>query len=162
MKKKKRNSIKNNIYALKLLWRLCPSMVVHMAVSRFLGYFEWLFYSAFFMRYVINALETQQAFSSIMTFLGITIGVFASISFYSSYVDGKVMPVKQEIVFKKLNLALFEKSSNVELSCFEDSDFYNKYTLAMDKADDNLIQTVSNIWGVLFGMIAAIASFLLI
>lgn len=159
--KKKRNSIKNNIYALKLLWHLCPSMVVHMAVSRFLGYFEWLFYSAFFMRYVINALETKQAFSSIMTFLGITVGVFAAISFYSSYVDGKVMPVKQEIVFKKLNLALFEKSSNVELSCFEDSDFYNKYTLAMDKADDNLIQTVSNIWGILFGMISAIASFLL-
>lgn len=162
MKKKKgRRAIKNNLYALQLLWSICPSLVVHQAVCCMLGYFEWLFYSAFFMRYVINALETKQEFQSIMIFLGVTVVVFASISFYNSYVDGKVMPITTQVVYKKLNLRLFEKSCNVELSCFEDSEFYNKYTLAMDKAGENLIQTVRNIWGVLFGVIAAVASFLL-
>ncbi len=161
MKTKRTRAIKNNIYALKLMWSLCPRLVVHQAITRFLGYFEWLFYSAFFMRYVINALETEQEFRAIITFLGITIAVFAAISFYNSYVNGTVIPVENQRLYKKLNLILFKKSSNVELSCFEDSEFYNKYTLAMDKADDNLLQTVSNIWGVLFGVIAAVASFAL-
>lgn len=161
MKTKRTRAIKNNIYALKLMWSLCPRVVVHQAITRFLGYFEWLFYSAFFMRYVINALETEQEFRAIITFLGITIAVFAAISFYNSYVNGTVIPVENQRLYKKLNLILFKKSSNVELSCFEDSEFYNKYTLAMDKADDNLLQTVSNIWGVLFGVIAAVASFAL-
>ncbi len=156
-----KRAIKNNIYAIRLLWSICPSLVVHQAVSCMLGYFEWLFYSAFFMRYVINALETEKEFASIMIFLSVTVAVFASISFYNSYVDGKVIPVTREIVYNRLNIYLFEKSSNVELSCFEDSEFYNKYTLATENATENLIQTVRNIWGVVFGVVAAVASFML-
>ena len=112
------------MYACRLLWKLCPGLVIHQALICMFGYLEWLFYSAFFMRYVINALETQQAFSRIMVFLGITIAVFASLSFYTNYVEGKVNPVSKEIVYKKLNLLLYEKSSNVELACFEDNEFY--------------------------------------
>lgn len=154
-------AVKNNVYAIKLLWSICPSQVVHQAIVRFLGYFEWLFYSAFFMRYVINALETKQAFSSIMVFLGVTVVVFASTSMYHSYVDGKVSPITNEKVYKELNLRLFDKASNVELACFEDSEFYNKYTLATDKATPQLVMTVANIWGVVFGIIAAIVAFVL-
>ena len=55
MKKGKR-AFWNNLYALRLLWQISPGLVIHKAVTRLLGYFEWLFYSAFFMRYVIQAL----------------------------------------------------------------------------------------------------------
>ena len=152
-------ALHNNVYALRLLWRISPSQTIHRAVMRLLGYFEWLFYSAFFMRYVIHSLETNQEFSSIMTFLGVTVIVFACISIYGSYVNGKVFPITQAEVYKKLNLKLFEKSGNVELACFEDSEFYNKYTLAMDKAAEQLMDTVENIWGVFFGVIASVVSF---
>ena len=154
-------AFKNNLYALKLGWQMAPGPIVHMAVSRVLGYFEWLFYSAFFMRYVINAMETEQEVASILTFLGITVLVFASMSLYNNYLEGKVWPVANAKLHKKLNLKLFEKSTNVELSCFEDSEFYNKYTLATENAANKLIETIQNIWGVLFGCIAAGIAFYL-
>ncbi|MBQ7925043.1 MAG: ABC transporter ATP-binding protein [Lachnospiraceae bacterium] len=157
--KKGMEAFRNNLYALKLLWRICPSRVIHIAVIRFLGYFEWLFYSAFFMRYVINALETEQEFSSIMMFLCITVTVFASVSLYNSYFNGKVVPITQIIVNKGLNKILFRKSRKVELACFEDSEFYNKYTLAMEQADQRLTDTVDVVCGVFFGVIATVVSF---
>ncbi len=157
--KKGIRALKNNLYALRLLWRICPARVVHIAVVRFLGYFEWLFYSAFFMRFVINALETQQEFSSLMIFLCITVTVFATISFYNSYVNGKVIPITQILISKGLNKILFAKSRKVELACFEDSEFYNKYTLAMEQADQRLTDTVDVVWGVFFGVIATVVSF---
>lgn len=158
MKKGKRVFL-NNAYALGLLWRICPGMVVHKAVMRLLGYFEWLFYSAFFMRYVISALETKQEFSALMVFVCITALVFAMISLYYSYVNGRVIPVGSVLVNRGLNKILFRKSRNVELSCFEDHEFYNRYTLAMEKADERLIETVDVIWGVLFGVIATVVAF---
>lgn len=158
MKKGKR-AFRNNVYALGLLWRICPGLVVHKAIMRLLGYFEWLFYSAFFMRYVIQALETKQEFSALMIFLCITVSVFAMISLYHSYVNGKVIPVGCVLVNRGLNKILFRKSRNVELSCFEDHEFYNQYTLAMEKADERLIETVDVIWGVFFGVIATVFSF---
>ena len=154
-------ALKNNLYALKLGWQMAPELVIHMAAARVLGYFEWLFYSAFFMRYVINAMETEQEISSIFIFLGVTVFVFASMSLYNNYLEGKVWPIANARIHKKLNLRLFEKSTNVELSCFEDSDFYNRYTLATENAAAKLIETIENIWGVLFGSIAAVLAFYL-
>ena len=113
--KKRISAVKNNIYALKLLWKMSPSLVFHMAFSRFLGYFEWLFYSAFFMRYVINSLETQKTFSTIMTFIIVTVVVFASMSLYHSYLEGKVFPIANAQVNKKLYQKIFKKARNVEL-----------------------------------------------
>ncbi len=158
-KRKKSRAFRNNLYAMRLLWSISPSRVVHEAICKVLGYFEWLFYSAFFMRYVINALETEQEFLSIMTFLGITVSVFASVSLYNSYVEGKVFPITHAVVNKGLNKILFRKSRKVELSCFEDAEFYNKYTLAMEQAEQRLMDTVSVAWGVFFGVIATVASF---
>lgn len=157
---KGKEAFQNNLYALRLMWQICPAQVLHKAITRFLGYFEWLFYSAFFMRFVISALETEQEFSSLMIFVGVTVAVFASISLYNSYVNGTVMPITSIIVNRELCKRLFQKSRNVELSCYEDDEFYNKYTLAMEKADEHLIETVDVIWGIVFGVIASVAAFL--
>ena len=54
---------------------------------------------------------------------------------------------------------LFKKSRNVELECFENSDFYDKYTLAMKNADTRLTETVDNFFGTIFGFIASICAF---
>lgn len=152
-------AMRNNVYALRLLWQISPRMVVHGTIVQILGYFEWLFYSAFFMRFVINALETERELPYILIFLAVTITVFASMSFYNNYVSGKVVPEETARVYRRLNMKLFDKAVNVELSCFEDSEFYNKYTLATEKAADRLIETVNNLSGVVFGAVAAVIAF---
>ena len=163
-KKKKREigrtrAIENNIFACGLVMRICPKFVVHKAISRFLGYFEWLFYSAFFMRFVINALETGQEFSRIMIFIIVVTVVFGSMSLYNAVLNGKIIPVAKAVINKGIYRKLFRKSRNVELECFEDSEFYNKYTLAMEKADERLIQTVEVVFGTVFGAIASVLAF---
>lgn len=156
---KKTRALKNNLFACGLLCRICPSLVAHKGISRALGYFEWLFYSAFFMRYVISALETGESFSRIMIFIGIVAAVFCSMSLYNSILNGRVYPIAQAVVNKGLYRKLFRKSRNVELECFENSEFYDKYTLAMEKADDRLIQTVDVVFGAAFGAIASVCAF---
>jgi ATP-binding cassette subfamily B protein len=54
---------------------------------------------------------------------------------------------------------LYKKAGSVELRCFEDSEFYNKYALAVDKADENLFMIVRNLFGIVFGGIAAAVVF---
>lgn len=153
------NAVRNNFFALRLVWKMCPQMVIHMACAKALYYFGWLFYSAFFMRYVINALQIGETFRAIMIFIGITVAVFASMAFYNSYILGLVKPVTDTIVNKKLYQKLFKKSRNVELECFENSDFYDKYTLAMKNADTRIIETVDQLFGLLFGFVASICAF---
>ena len=155
----KSRAIANNFFALGLVSRISKKFVVHKAISKFLGYFEWLFYSAFFMRYVINSLENGDAFSHIMIFIVIVTVVFAGMSLYNSILEGSIIPVCSAIINKGLYTKLFKKSRNVELECFENSDFYDKYTLAMDKADERMLSTVDVIFGVIFGAISSVCAF---
>ena len=106
---KRINAVRNNFYALGLVWKMCPGPVLHMAIARLLSYFGWLFYSAFFMRYVINALQSGESFKSIMIFIGITIAVFASMALYNSYIQGYVAPVANARLNKGLYQTLFKK-----------------------------------------------------
>ena len=153
-------AVQNNLYACKLLGKICPSLVVHNGINQFLGYFEWLFYSAFFMRYVIKSLETGDSFRHIMTFVVIVAIVMCAMSLYAHILNGYIYPVCQAKVNKGLYTKLFRKSRNVELECFENSEFYDKYTLAMEKADDRLIQTVEAVFKTFFGAIASVCAFL--
>ncbi|MCR5685759.1 MAG: ABC transporter ATP-binding protein/permease [Lachnospiraceae bacterium] len=153
-------AIANNIYACRLLVKICPSLVVHNAVNMFLGYFEWLFYSAFFMRYVINSLENGDSFKTIMTFVIIVAVVMCSMSLYSNILNGHVYPVSAAVVNKGLYTMLFKKSRKVELECFENNEFYDKYTLAMENADTRLQETVNAVFKTIFGAIASVCAFI--
>lgn len=159
MATKKIGTLRNNLYALSLVWKMCPIPVIHLALGKLLFYFSWLFYSAFFMRYVINALQTGETFQAIMFFILLTVGVFAAIALYNSYLLGCVTPIADATLNKKLYQKLFKKSRNVELECFENSDFYDKYTLAMKNADKQLLGTVDQLFGVFFGFFASIYAF---
>ena len=153
-------AIKNNFYALRLLWRICPSLVVHQGVMRFLGYFEWLFYSAFFMRHIINAMDAGDSFRRILSYIVLVVVVYGSMTVYENMFDGAILPVDRAVVNKGLYRRLFRKSRNVELSCFEDSDFYDRYTLAMEQADNRLISTSEALFKTVFGAIASVCAFI--
>lgn len=151
--------VKNNIYVLKLIYSICKQRVIHSATSRFLYYFEWIFYSAFFIRFVINSAANGESFERILFFLGVTILVFGSLSFYNSYLQSGIKPLTDITIYKKLYRKLYKKATNVELECFENSEFYNRYTMAIESANDKVIATIDNIWSILFGAIAAITAF---
>ena len=88
------NAVRNNFYALRLVCKMCPRVVVHMAMLKALYYFGWLFYSAFFMRYVINALQAGETFQAIMIFIGITVAVFAAIALPVNVLCASVFALK--------------------------------------------------------------------
>ena len=78
---------------------------------------------------------------------------------YEAYLNGSFFPINTAKIYHKLYSLLYKKARNVELRCFEDSSFYNKYTLAVDNSHERLINLVNNIFGILAGAIAATVVF---
>ncbi len=157
----KRSVLKNNLFALKIAMHISPALVFHSAMVRVLDYFEWLFYSAFFMKYIINTIEGDGSYHKLLIFLGISVLVFAGISLYNCYVQEKFLPVVRIDLNDKLTDLLFEKARQVDIKCFEDEKFYNKYTLAVENADTRIEETLNSFFGVLFGAIATIIAFII-
>ena len=81
-----------------------------------------------------------------MRFILISGLTFCIIFAYISYIEGSFRPRAGVTLYRKLYGMLYKKAGSVELGCFEDSDFYNRYALAVDKADENLSMIVKNLF----------------
>lgn len=149
----------NNAYAVKTVWGISKRRVIHTAVYAMAGYAEWIFMSIFFLRYVINAIEKEAPFGRILGFIGICFAVFGLLSMYASYMHSVVIPFTDNRIYRSLYHKLYAKARNVELRCFEDADFYNKYTMALDGSAQKMTKSVEFFFQVIFGVIAAAAAF---
>ena len=157
--KSKARIFANNAYAVKTVWGISKSRVVHTALYSAAGYGEWIFMSIFFLRYVINAIETEAPFVTILGFIGICFAVFSLLAMYTSYMDSVIVPYTDNKIYRCLYRKLYAKARNVELRCFEDADFYNRYTMALDGSAQKMTASVNFFFQVIFGVIAAAAAF---
>lgn len=146
----------NNIYAVRLVFSISKSRVIHSFIRRFFGNFEWVFFSGFFLRYIVGELEKGKEFASIFTFILACGGLFFLINVYDSYAENIVFPLEGTKVYGGIYEKIYRKAKNVELRCYEDSDFYNRYTMAADHAEEKVLAIIDNVWGIVTGIIASI------
>lgn len=149
----------NNFYALKTIWRISPKRVIHTALASIMGYAEWIFMSIFFLRYVIGAIENEAPFEKILSYIGICFAVFLLLAIYDSYTKSVLYPNTDNRIYRNLYRRLYVKARNVELRCFEDADFYNRYTMALDGSSQKMTTSVNCFFSVLFGVVATGAAF---
>ena len=162
MKDKKESKFRifaNNAYAVKTVWQISKSRVIHTAIGSIIGYVEWIFMSIFFLRYVIGAIENEAPVESILFFIGICFVVFLLLAVYDSYSKSVIYPYTDNKIYRTLYRKLYAKARNVELRCFEDADFYNRYTMALDGSAQKMTTSVNCFFSVVFGVVAAAAAF---
>lgn len=153
------NEIHNLQYAIKISWKFSKSFVLQSALIKALEYFGWVFYSSFFMRYVINAMELEIAYKELMQYLGICILFFASVALYNNYFAENYMPVFRARFSDYLNGLIISKARNVDLRCYDDKDFYSKYTLAIESAENKIEAVINDLMSSIFGGIATVVIF---
>jgi len=158
-KKSNPKILANNIYAVKTIWKISKRRIFHTALNISGGYFEWIFFSIFFVRYLINAIINEAAFSQIMLYIGICFIVFCSKSLYDSYFQAVILPFTNNKIYRTLHEKIYAKARNVELRCYEDADFYSRYTMAMENSADKMDASVRCFLLIIFGIIAEIVAF---
>lgn len=158
-KMKKTRALNNIFYSIRLMWGIKKGAILQSALGKAFEYIAWVFYSYFFIRYLVGAIQQGESFSHILRFILISGAFFMAIAFYHSFIEGAYIPMASATIYQKLYQKLYQKAGNVELRCFEDSSFYNRYTLAVDGASDKLIQVIQNFFGIIAGGIAAIVVF---
>lgn len=152
-------TLQNDWYALKLGFSVSKSLVINAFFMRLAGYFEWVFFDAIFLREIVGALDEGKSFNEIFAFIAICGALFFLINLYTNYADNVILPLQTTRLYGGIYRKLYAKARNVELKCYEDADFYNRYTMAMDGADTKVSAIITSFWGVLVGAVATVAVF---
>ncbi len=158
MKTKEKLSLKETInnawYAVSLGSSISRSIVIHSFFLWLVGYFEWVFFDGIFMRKIVDALDRELGFKPIASFILVSGVVFCICAIYTNYVENVVYPLETNRLFGGIYKKLYQKAKNVELKCYEDSDFYNRYTMAMDGAEEKITAVIRGVLGTVIGTVS--------
>ena len=123
---------KNMVFGLKLGWeadkRLLIGYLINMTADKV---FSLYVQSILFLKTLLGIIDSEGSFEeyakSLVLFLAVSIFLKA-VNWYSNYL--RQVAVKN--VLKKLNNKIFQKAVSLDIACYEDPAFYDKYQRATD------------------------------
>lgn len=124
--------IKNIIYAFKILYKCHkPFMLWQILAQCSYMIFTLFIQSVLFLKTLLSAIEGSGDFRYYVKILLIFFAIGIVNELIAVYTDYKGL-VDQKKIFKALNNMIFEKAAEVDISCYEDPEFYDKYQRATE------------------------------
>ena len=160
--KKKENNLHiliNNFYMLRAIHRFCKG---HIAIVLGFALFSSVsnIVTLLLSRYIINTLSTEQAWgkAQVSRIVCMIVGVALyqlAVVWVEQYVNQVILQKNTQVIYQRMQMELFQKAAQVELACYEDATFYNRFSMAMQQADSRalaVLNTFSSFLSALFGV----------
>lgn len=159
MNKKKNTSREiwgNNFYGIRTTYEFSKARVICAVIKQMISYFLWVFYSAYFVRFVIETIKNERSLKEIITNIVIIGGVSLVLQAYQYLCDNVIFPLQDIKIYQCIYKKIYQKSENVELECFENTEYYNKFSIALDGIGNKLGENVDNISEIIGGLIGGV------
>ena len=152
-----RRVLQNNRYMLGMIRRAAPAYIVIDVILDLLWSVIEFFSGSFLLKVVVDHLGEGGDPATLAWFIGgmfiIHISVFfAQQAFWQIYA-----PISQRKLSMAIRTALYDQMRSVELSCYENPEYYEKYVKAMNEAEGrafNVLWSLERLFGQVFSLIA--------
>ncbi|MCM1258869.1 MAG: ABC transporter ATP-binding protein/permease [Roseburia sp.] len=155
-------NISAHLFVLRLAFRISKKRVILETLDCIFYYTEWLLYSGVIVQAIMDLATHNISYSRIMFFIW---GIQAPVIFmgaFSHWFQQYIKPVSDVELYEGIHQLLYQKACQMDLACFEDSEFYNRYMMATREAQTRVPKALHNIIAIGAGMCAAVAAFLLV
>jgi len=129
-KNKRPNTIRNNLYLLGKIAKISPWRVFHAFSTQILWSAHWAFFTVVFMRYLFGADEITRTYNDVVIFLTAIAITMMIIYAYDAWCSNIYVPRTDQTITFALSRELFDKATTVDISCYENPEFYDQYTKA--------------------------------
>ena len=151
---KLRRVVSNNLFVLKIIHKTAPSYLP--------TYFLWsvgnaildFLMSIWLLREIVNRYELRRPASEV---IGMLIALIAAQLVWWLLIDTLpqiVYPRYRQRIVERIQTELFRKAAAVELECYENPAFYDKYVKAMDNAYGRCMDVVYSIDGLIWSIVS--------
>ena len=168
MKKEKKKrlplgrTMSNNVFALRLIGRAAPVyLAVYLGSSLIYGVVDFLS-EGYLLRRIVNGLEAGESVSSIMEYVAILCLISLACYVPLSWFWNVISPIQTRRLGASVEKMLFYKAAEVELACYENPSFYDKYVKAMDEAYNRILKVMYTLDNLIARVIALFANSMLL
>lgn len=149
-------------FVLNTAWTISKKRVLLEFLYWIFMYVDWLLVSCVLIRFILDLAMKRVAFEKMMLYVGSVVALEALLELFSLFFDVYVKPITDVELYDGVNKMLYDKACQVDLRCFEDSDFYNEYMMAVSQAHVKLSDMLQGVCQVVARFAAMIAAAVII
>ncbi len=122
--------LKNVMFALKLVWEADKRLLIGYFVTEISNKVLSMYVqNILFLKVLLSIIDGDADFKTYFVSLLLFFGTYLAVNVISAYANRQRL-VSTKIVLKKLNNKIFEKAAQLDISCYENPEFYDKYQRA--------------------------------
>lgn len=152
-KKKKHSAWSNIFFAISWQFRIAPVYSLYMFLQILFAELVTLFEHTFMLAYIVDCVEKGRSLRDVLYFMipvaaavALKIGILPLFNVYFN-------PKAEAKIKKAIHLKLYEKAVSMEIAKYDDSEFYNDFVWAMQKAPEHITEATTTFRS-LFGRMA--------
>ncbi|MDE5819540.1 MAG: ABC transporter ATP-binding protein/permease [Lachnospiraceae bacterium] len=131
-KEDKKSSLSNVVYMLRILWHGSRGYVIYTFIKEFTENVFWTIFSVYLTEWIYKAIENETPFAALASFVGamcighVCIHISAALH---QLCEKQFLPRMYQDFYKRV----IRKSISMEYARFEQPDFYDRYTRALNE-----------------------------
>ncbi|MDE5716696.1 MAG: ABC transporter ATP-binding protein/permease [Lachnospiraceae bacterium] len=149
-------------FALKTGWKISKKRIILEFLYWIFVYVDWLLVSCVLIRFILDMAMKQTSFEKMMVYVGSVVALEALLEIFNLFCEVYIKPITDVELYDGINKMLYDKACQVDLRCFEDSDFYNEYMMAVSQAHVKLLDMLQGICQIVARFAAMIAAAVII
>lgn len=153
--------LKANFKGLKHIWDLNKCYVVLSFIWPII-FMPIQLFEVYAIKYVTDGLVYGTPFATLL-FIIMSLGTLKLVrNFFGNFYNKKYQVIKREEIEQKLRISFLNKVSTLDIECFDNAEFYDKYVKALQEADSRYFQVLNNLSNFLYSLVTLFAYFSLI
>ncbi len=142
-----KNVLKNHMYMWRLCFKVCPGYMLYTIFDAFRYRFMIFLEHTLCIRYILRCAEYGEPFYKAFIFVGIVALLMFLLMIPDGYFAHTWHFTAKPKLYRALKEQMFEKASVLDLDCYDNPEYYNKFVLAVSEAENSIerfLTTVKN------------------
>ena len=153
---------KNVLYAIKMVWEADKKLLIGYFITEISNKVLSMYVqNILFLKVLLSIIDGQADFKTYFKYLLLFFGTYLTVNVISAYAE-RTRLISSKVVLKNVNNKIFEKATSLDVSCYENPEFYDKYqraTLVLSSSYYDLIcWDVAAVIGGVIALICVIAT----
>lgn len=148
-----KRTIQNNFYMLRYMWKYCRSNVILRLLSTLTAPVQ-PFIFIITMKLTIDGISEKRDLKYLLTIILTAFLVGTVSAIFNAWVNSSSSAKAQQKISKGIQDELLKKSLTLDLACYDDAEYYDKYVRAMQEAENRAIEVLNSLVEIISSIIA--------
>ena len=155
-KKEKTNTIKNNVYMLKFIFKHTPFMAFGYLFFDVLANLPWTLSNVVLLKYIIDVAAEGRDYYRVAVALALFVIFVIVTNLFTTLFYEISMPKQKEKLYFAVYKTIYEKAAKMDYEAYDNPEFYNDLVLAMNSMNSRAYSVLADTQEVLTNVISVL------